>query len=168
MHLLTVNDIKEWLIANEAEFLKLKRKEFPPFDNALFSMYNQFNDFIKYADFQEKCSGAIEELSLIVGKTFTELSQWVNKYELFGSRDLLMFEVNYNKWSEDLSADALKISKGIYTLRKPFASIICFCEVFQFLYWDNCIHEAIITGNQEFELIVELKEILGRYTSKNN
>jgi len=80
-----------------------------------------------------------------------------------GSQDLLMFEVNYIHWDEDVSSDKIKIHKGLYTERKPFVNVLCFCKVFQHLYWDNCIHEKEVTESEKVEVIAELKNILNTY-----
>ena len=45
---LKLEDIRTWLIENRNDFQKLKAQEFPPFDNALYSMYGHLKDFIEY------------------------------------------------------------------------------------------------------------------------
>lgn len=82
---------------------------------------------------------------------------------ILGSQELLMFEVNYIGWEEDVSSDKIKIHEGLYTESKPFASILCFCKVFQHLFWDNCIHETELTENEKKEVVAELKTILKTY-----
>ncbi len=74
-----------------------------------------------------------------------------------------MFEVNYIDWDEDVSSDKIKIHKGLYTERKPFANVLCFCKVFQHLYWDNCILETEVTESEKAEVITKLKTILKTY-----
>jgi hypothetical protein len=74
-----------------------------------------------------------------------------------------MFEVNYIDWEENVSSDRIKITKGLYTEKKPFENILCFCKVFQHLYWDNCIHERELTESEKVEVVIELKTILKTY-----
>jgi len=45
--ILKINDIREWLIENANEYERLREQEFPPFDNALYSMYGRLKDFIE-------------------------------------------------------------------------------------------------------------------------
>lgn len=47
MYILTINDIKEWLIENRNDFQKLKAQEFPPVGNEMYSMYGHLKDFIE-------------------------------------------------------------------------------------------------------------------------
>lgn len=160
LYLLTINDIKEWLIDNRAEFQKLKAQEFPPYDNALYWTYNHLYDFIQYYKYKQHCDKALAEIRV---DNFRQLSQWTKQYEILGSQDLLMFEVNYIKWDEDVSSDKIKIHEGLYTEREPFANILCFCKIFQHLYWDNNIHEIELTENEKVEVVAELKTILKTY-----
>lgn len=160
MSSLKLNDIKEWLIDNRSEYQKLKAQEFPPFDNALYWTYVHLYDFIQYYKHKQQCDKALSELNT---DNFTKLSQWTREYEILGSQDLLMFEVNYIKWDEDVSGDKIKIHEGLYTERKPFANVLCFCKVFQHLYWDNCIHEEELTESEKSEVVTELNTILKTY-----
>lgn len=157
---LKIDDIKEWLIENRNEYQALKEQEFPPFDNALYWTYIHLHDFIQYYKFKQHCDKALLELKR---QDFTILSRWTQEYELLGSQDLLMFEVNYIDWDEDISSDKIKIHKGLYTERKPFANILCFCKVFQHLYWDNCLHERELTESEKVEVVNKLKTILKTY-----
>jgi len=158
--MLKLIDIKEWLIENRSEYQNLKAQEFPPFDNVLYWTYKHLYDFIQYYKFKHQCDKALSELD---SADFTKLSTWAKQYELLGSQDLLMFEVNYMDWDEDISNDKIKIHKGLYTERKPFKNVICFCKVFQHLYWDNCIHEKEVTENEKVEVRTKLKTILKTY-----
>lgn len=160
MTALKINDIKEWLIDNRSEYQKLKAQEFPPFDNALYWTYVHLYEFIQYYKYNQQCDKALLELNI---DDFTKLSEWTKKYELLGSQDLLMFEVNYIIWDENVSSDRIKIHEGLYTERKPFANVLCFCNVFQHLYWDNCIHEKELTESEKEEVVTELKTILKIY-----
>lgn len=56
---LSIVDIREWLIENRNEYQRLKSQEFPPFDNALYSMYEHLKDFIEYYKFKHKCDNAL-------------------------------------------------------------------------------------------------------------
>ncbi|MBN8790531.1 MAG: hypothetical protein J0I84_25915, partial [Terrimonas sp.] len=125
---LKLSDIKEWLIDNREEYQRLRAQEFPPFDNALYRTYNHLYEFIQYYKYKQHCDKALSELDV---NNFNRLSQWTREYEILGSQDLIMFEVNYMDWVEEVSSDKIKIHEGLYTERKPFASILCFCEVFQ-------------------------------------
>ena len=154
---LKIQDIKEWLTENRNEYQKLKAEEFPPFDNVLYWTYNHLYDFIQYYKYKQYCDKALAELHI---DNFSQLSQWTKEYEILGAQDLLMFEVNYIKWDEDISSDKIKIHEGLYTERKPFANILCFCKVFQHLYWDNNIHETELTENDKVKVVTELKTIL--------
>lgn len=160
MTALKIDDIKEWLIYNRSEYQKLKAQEFPPFDNALYWTYNHLYDFIQYYKYKQHCDKALSELNT---DDFNKLSQWTRQYELLGSQDLLMFEVNYIDWDEDVSTDKIKIHKGLYTERKPFANILCFCKLFQHLYWDNCIHETILTEKEQLLIKKQVRRIFKKY-----
>lgn len=158
--LLKINDIKEWLIDNREEYQKLKAEEFPPLNNGLYWTYGHLYDFIEYYKYKQYCDKALTDLKI---NDFSELSRWAKEHEILGSQELLMFEVNYIKWDEDVSSDKIKIHEGLYTESKPFASILCFCKVFQYLFWDTCIHETELTENEKKEVVAELKSILKTY-----
>ncbi len=160
MKALKINDIKEWLIDNRNEYQKLKMQEFPPFGNSLYWTYTHLYDFIQYYKFRHKCNKA---LSFLNTDDCNKLAEWAREYEVLGSEDLLMFEVNYIDWDEDVRSDKIKIHEGLYTDRKPFANVLCFCKVFQHLYWDNCIHETYLTERKKLEIMTELKIILKTY-----
>jgi len=160
MSYLKLNDIKEWLIDNREEYQKLKAQEFPPFDNALYWTYNHLYDFIQFYKYKQHCDKALSELQI---NNFSRLSQWTRDYEVLGSQDLLMFEINYFDWKEEVETDKIKIDEGLYSERRPFANILCFCKVFQHLYWDNCIHERELTESEKDEVVTELKTILKPY-----
>jgi len=157
---LKIRDIREWLINNRKSYQKLKTQEFPPLDNPIYSTYKHLKDFIQYYRYKHQCEKALSELNT---NDFTNLIEWTEKHENLGSQDLLMFEVNYINWDEDVSTDKIKIHKGLYTERKPFANVLCFCKVFQHLYWDNCIHERELTESEKVEVVNELKIILKNY-----
>lgn len=160
MTALKINDIREWLIDNRSEYQILKSREFPPFDNPIYSTYEHLYDFIQYYQYKEDCNMALLELK---DDSFANVSLWTKKYEKLGSQDLLMFEVNYIKWDEDVSSEQIKIHEGLYTERKPFANVLCFCKVFQHLYWDNCVHETELSESEKLQVITELKVIWNSY-----
>ena len=163
MSTLKLNDIKEWLIDNRNEYQKLKAQEFPPFGNALYSMYGHLKDFIEYYKFKHKCDNALLKLHAIYNSDFTQLSLWTKEHEILGSQDLLMFEINYINLREQVSNDKIKIYEGLYTERKPFANILCFCKLFQHLYWDNCIHETILTEKEQLSIKKKVGRIFKKY-----
>lgn len=160
MFALKIEDIKAWLIENTNEHQKQKAQEFPPFDNAMYSLYGHLHDFLEYYKFKVQCDVALNELNFITVTDFAELSKWTKKYEILGSQDLLMFEINYIRWDEQVSDDIIKIHEGLFTERKPFVNILCFCKVFQHLYWENCIHEVEANESEQTEIIAELQNIL--------
>lgn len=166
--MLNINDIREWLIENRDTYQELKAQEFPPFDNPVYSMYRQLRDFIEYYKYKNKCDKALLKLKVNQNSNFAKLKKWTRDYEVLGSQDLLMFEVNYINWGEEIGEDKIKINIGLYTERKPFANIICFCKVFQHLYWDNCIKTIEPSETEKTEIKSELKNILNDYYLENS
>ena len=160
---LKLEDIRNWLIENRNDFQKLKTQEFPPFNNKIYSIYGQLRDFIEFYKFKHKCDNALLKLNAIYNSDFTQLSQWTYEYEILGSQDLLMFEIDYIKWNEQVCDDKIKIHEGLYTERKPFANILCFCKLFQLLYWDNCIHETILTEQEQLSIKKKVGRIFKKY-----
>lgn len=161
--MLKLNDIKEWLIENREDYQKLKAQEFPPFDNEMFSMYENLKDFIEYYKFEHKCENALLKLNSIYNSDFNELTKWTKENEILGSQDLLMFEINYINLKEQVSNDKIRIYEGLYTERKPFRNIICFCKLFQHLYWNKCIHETILTEKQKQIIKKQVGRIFKKY-----
>lgn len=155
-----INRIKEWLIGNKAEFQKLKAKKFPPIDNSFYDTYNCLDDCIQYYKYEKCCDIALTKLQI---DNVRMLSNWTKEYEIMGSQNLLMFEVNYIKWDENVSIDKLKIHKELYTEIKPFANILCFCKVFQHLYWDNELHDKELAESEKVAVVNKLKNILKAY-----
>ena len=74
-----------------------------------------------------------------------------------------MFEINYINLKEPVSNDNIMIYEGLYTERKPFANIYCFCKLFQHLYWDNNIHETILKEQEQLSIKKKIGEILNKY-----
>ena len=163
MQSLKINDIREWLIDNRDECQKLEAQEFTLVFNEMYSMYRHLKDFIEYYKFKHKCENALLKLKAIYNSDFKQLSQWTEEYEILGSQDLLMFEVNYIKLREQVSNDKIRIYEGLYTERKPFANIICFCKLFQHLYWDNCIHETVLTEKEQLSIKKKVGRIFKKY-----
>ena len=71
-------------------------------------------------------------------------------------------------WTEEVDADKIKVEKGIYTERMPFINIICFCKIFQLLFWDNIICETELTENEKSKIICQLKAILKDFNMDMN
>ena len=163
MQSLKINDIREWLIDNRDECQKLEAQEFTLVFNEMYSMYRHLKDFIEYYKFKHKCENALLKLKAIYNSDFNNLSQWTKEYEILGSQDLLMFEVNYIKLREQVSNDKIRIYEGLYTERKPFANILCFCKLFQHLYWDNSIHETILTEQEQLSIKKKVGRIFKKY-----
>lgn len=160
---LKLNDIREWLIENANNYQRLREQEFPPIDNPLYSMYGHLKDFIEYYKFKDKCDNALLKLNAIYNSDFTELCKWTKECEVLGSQDLLMFEVEYINLREQVSNDKIRIYEGLYTERKPFANILCFCKLFQLLYWDSCIHEEILTEKEQLSIKKRIGRIYKKY-----
>lgn len=160
---LKIADIRTWLIENRNEYQKLKAQEFPPFDNALYTMYGHLKDFIEYYKFKNKCENALLKLNTIYNSDFAELTKWTKEYEILGSQDLLMFEINYINLREQVNNDKIRICEGLYTERKPFANILCFCKLFQYLYWDHCIDETVLTEKEQLSIKKQVGRIFKKY-----
>lgn len=80
-------------------------------------MYGHLKGFIEYYRFKYKCDHALLELNSIIDFDITQLCRWTRDYEVLGSQDLLMFEVNYMDWNEQVGNDKIKIHEGLYTER---------------------------------------------------
>lgn len=159
---LSISDIREWLLDNKYEYRKLKAQEFPPLDNEVYWTYNHLHDFIAYCQYFHECHKALIDLKQVLNFNFTAIIRWTKTNEVLGSEKLLMFEVNHIYWDEDVSEEVIKIHKGLYTERKPFADIICFCKIFKLLYWDNNVTETDL--NEQEQLIIR-KELQNTYDS---
>ena len=125
-------------------------------------MYFHFSDFIDNYSYNSDCENALKELKGILNNEFNQPSKWTKQYETLGSENLIMFQINYNNWYEDVNEEFLKFHEGIYTEKKPFINIICFCEIFQLLYWDNSIHEIQLPEDEQIKIRQEVKNILKR------
>ena len=158
--MLTINDIREWLLENRAEYKKMKAAKYPDFRHPLFFTYYNLREFISYYKYRYKCDQALKELVMILKTDSSDLSGWTRRHEVLGSQDLLMFEINYFDWYEHVENDCIKIEEGIYTARKPFQNILCFCKLFQLLYWDFALHEEPISAREKEEVLLEARKIL--------
>lgn len=163
MDVLKISDIREWLLDNRDEYQKLKALEFLPLDNEAYWMYNHLHDFNEYCQYFHECHKALIDLKQFLNFNFPKIIEWTKTHEVLGSQKLLMFEVNHIYWDEDVSEEVIKTHNELYTERKPFADIICFCKIFQLLYWDNDITRADITEQEQFEIREELPNIYDKY-----
>jgi hypothetical protein len=141
MTVLKLEDIQSWLSENK-EYRDLDLENRNPDTYPIEFMYQLFAELIKYYQYEDQCANALVELKKAISSDFPRLSEWVQNYEVLGSQNLLMFEINYFDWNEAVNNDRIKIHEGIYTEKKPFISIICFCKVFQYLFWEDGIHES--------------------------
>jgi hypothetical protein len=145
---LKLDDIKQWLIDNRNEYQKLKSQEFPPLNNEVYWMYIRLHRFMEYYPFRHKCEESLKDLEISLNGNFFELVKWTKNNEILGSQELLMFEIDYFDWIEDVDEHLMKIHEGLYTERQPFNSILCFCKIFQLLFWDANIHETILKEHE--------------------
>ncbi|HRD58062.1 MAG TPA: hypothetical protein PK504_08420 [Ferruginibacter sp.] len=161
---LKLTDINEWLTDNKIEFENLKSQKFPPVNNDFYWTYNNLYEFVQYYNYKDECNRALSEFPV---SSFDLLVGWIKKYEMLG-QDLQMFHLNYFDWTEEVDADKIKVEKGIYTERMPFINIICFCKIFQLLFWDNIICETELTENEKSKIICQLKAILKDFNMDMN
>ncbi len=163
MTTLKISDIREWLIDNRDEFQKLKAREYPPLDNEVYWMYTKLHQFILYYPYRHKCEEALKALEISLKENFVELIKWTKNNEVLGSQELLMFEIDYFDWIEDVDEHLLKIHEGLYTERQPFNNILCFCKIFQLLFWNNNIHEIILTKQEQLSILKQVETILKKH-----
>lgn len=83
-------------------------------------------------------------------------------YQIMGSQELLMFEIDYFDWEENVSGNLMKIREGMYTEREPFKNILCFCEIFSSLFWSYEICEKIFSEILQQTILGEVKATLGK------
>ena len=160
---LSISHIREWLHDNRNEYQKLTAQEFPPLENEAYWTYNYLHDFIRYCEYVPECHKALQDLKPFINFNFPEIIKWTKTHEALGSQHLLMFEVSYFDWKEDVKEGLIKIHEGLYTERKPFINLICFCKIFQLLYWDNDITGANVPEQEQFEIREELQNIYDKY-----
>jgi hypothetical protein len=163
MQPLTIIDIREWLIENRTEYQKLKAQKFPPFENEFYFMYGRLQEFISYYQYKYKCEKALRDLKRILSSDFSELIEWTKVYETLGSEDLFMFKIYHIDWKGNINSKLIKIYNGLYAERSPFANIICFCRVFELLYWDNELLERVAREQEKTTILKELTNIIGEF-----
>lgn len=163
MDALKISDITEWLLVNKNEYQKLKTLEFPPLDNQVYWTYFHLQNFIEYCQYFHECHNALKDLKQLLNFDFVEIIKWTKAQEVLGSQKLLMFEINHIYWDEDVNEEVIKIHEDLYTERKPFADIICFCKIFHLLYWDNDVIEADVTEQEQIKIQEKLQNICHEY-----
>ena len=163
MTTLKISDIREWLIDNRDEFQKLKAQEFAPFDNEVFTMYNILHQFMEYYPYKHKCEEALKDLEISLKGNFLKLVKWTKDNEVLGSQELLMFEIDYFDWVDDVGENIMKIHEGLYTEKQPFNNILCFCKIFNFLFWGNNIHETNLTEQEQLSILKEAENIYKKH-----
>lgn len=160
---LRLDDIRIWLIENRDEFQKAKAQEFPPLDNKVYWMYFTFHQLMEYYTFRYRCDKALRRLIRCVEGDFQKLKSWVKAYEILGSQQLLMFEIDYFDWEENVNGDLMKIREGLYTEREPFRSILYFCESFALLFWSYEIHKTTFSETEQRLITEKTRQIIQRY-----
>lgn len=157
---LKLDDIRVWLIENRDEFQNAKAQEFPPLDNRVYWMYFTLHQLMEYYTYKHRCEKALRRLVRCIEGDFLELKRWVKAYQVLGSQKLLMFEIDYFDWKENVDENLMKIQKGLYTEREPFNSILCFCEIFSLLFWSYEIHETILSDTEQKIILRKVKDAL--------
>ena len=145
---LTIKDIKEWLSANESEFKKLKEEEFPPTSNDTYLKYCALEKVMGFFSLTDKTHIAVQDFLTIETFNLNELIQWTKTYETLGADDLVLFEVEYFDWKEDVDKELMKIGEGMYMEIAPFKETLLFCRIFQILYWDYNIIDTELTNEE--------------------
>lgn len=139
---LSIKDIREWMIDNRGEIKRLERDEFTSLRNPMRWLYSEFKDLLECYSSAPDCDNALLDLILELQTDPDGLIHWAKKYEYLGAKKLLMFEILYMNWDDEIDDEHLKVQKDIYVDRAPFNNLICFCSVFSFLYWESEIHFA--------------------------
>lgn len=163
MTILKLSDIRKWLIDNRSEFQNLKAQEFPPINNEVYWTYIRLYRFMEYYPYRLKCEKSLKDLEITLNENFLQLAKWTRSNEVLGSQELLMFEIDYFDWKEDVDEHLLKIHKGFYTERHPFNNILCFCKIFTLLFWNNNIHEIILTKQEQLSILKEVETIFKKH-----
>ena len=156
----TIKDIKEWLSANESEFKKLKEEGFPPLGNETYWKYCALEKVMGFFSLTDKTHIAVQDFLTIETFNLNELIQWTKTYETLGADDLVLFEVEYFDWIEDVDKDLMKIGEDLYMEIAPFKETLLFCRIFQILYWDYNIINAELTKDEVKNLQIELMTLL--------
>lgn len=161
---LTINDIREWLQENALKYHKQNANEFPPLEQGevfeidrFYSCYGDLKLLLDYYKLKGVCEQALKELLSGNVNDFIHLGKWAAKYEQLGGQQLICFDNMEYLWLEN---GCFQVSKGIYTYTEPFLNMICFCRVFQLLYWDYRLHENIPNENEKAEIVESLAKII--------
>jgi hypothetical protein len=141
MKVLTLYEIKNWLVLNREEFQKLDAEKYPPFGNFFYKDYRTLRDFISFYSLKDVCETALNELYQIVDAKFVNIGSWTRQYEVLGSQKMLMFEVNYFDWIQNISDGLLKIDEIYYTQREPFEKMLIFIKLFNKIFWNFELHK---------------------------
>ncbi|MBX9784439.1 MAG: hypothetical protein K2X48_14210 [Chitinophagaceae bacterium] len=161
---LTINDIREWLKENASKYHQQKSNEFPPLQEDVFYEIDRF--YICYGDLKLLlhyyklrgiCEQALKELLSGNLNDFNQLGTWAAKYEQLGSQQLICFDKIEYLWLED---GEFEVSKGIHTYTEPFLNMICFCRVFQLLYWEYELHKQFPIEHDKNSISANLTKIL--------
>ena len=163
---LTIGDIRDWLKVHAVKFHEQMREEFPPQEEGykfeidrFYITYHHLQAFLKYFTYKNKCELAIKDLIAIGFEDIDKLTQWARKHEVLGS-ELVSFDINY-LWDE--YDDRVCLEKDIYIFKAPFLNMICFCKVFEHVYWN---HDLLLkTPLKESQPIMkaELLAIIKKY-----
>jgi|SRR5690606_10908233 len=156
---LSIKDIREWMIENRAEYKRLDKEEFSTLSNALRWLYIEFKDLLECYSCAPDCDAAMRDIKSIIESDPDGLIEWAKKYEYLGAKKLLLFEILYMNWEDELNNDHLKVQKDIYIEKAPFINVICFCNIFTLLYWESEIHLAEKGAVDDF-LVSKVKRIL--------
>lgn len=161
---LTINDIREWLKENASKYHKQKADEFPPLEQGevfeidrFYSCYGDLKLLLDYYKLKGVCEQALKELLAGNIEDLNHLGKWAANYEQLGSQQLICFDNIEYLWLED---GVFQVSKGIYTYTEPFLNMICFCRVFQLLYWDYELHKQTPDEPEKVMIFESLKTIL--------
>lgn len=165
MYPLSLQDIREWIVENRNEYQKLRSEQYPPLGNPIYDLYPKFERLSKYYSLKNECENALKELVHILSKNKNEIINWTKKYKALGSEKLIMFEIDYLDWKENVSEGIMKVTNGIYVNQKPFQSIIAFCKIFRLLYWDDEFHSFSYISNALSNTINNVNTILQEYNN---
>lgn len=163
---LSIKDIREWMIENRIGYKRLEKEEFSNPGSPMRWLYTGFKDLLECYSCVPDCDTALSEIHDVIKTDHDRLIHWVRKYEYLGAKKLLLFEVLYMDWADDLSEEHLKVQKDIYIERAPFNNLICFCNIFSLLYWESEIHLAQ-KGSIDRFLVFRVKDMLNKAALKN-
>lgn len=156
---LSIKDIREWMIDNRGEIKRLERDEFTSLRSPTRWLYSEFKDLLECYSSSPDCDNALLDLIIELNTDSDGLITWAKKYEYLGAKKLLMFEILYMNWDDEIKEEHLKVQKGVYVDREPFNNLICFCSVFSILYWEHEIHLAA-TGSVDEKIVSKVRDVL--------